>query len=83
MTDFNGLLASRLFGCVGMSPFEVLVTATITDIYFVHQRGLRLAAWGLCLSIGVGAAGIISGYVIQDLGWQWTYKLGNFTYLCR
>ena len=44
--------------------------------YFVHQRGLRLAAWGLCLSIGVGAAGIVSGYIIQDLGWQWTYKLG-------
>lgn len=41
----------------------------------MHQRGLRLAAWGLCLSIGVGASGIISGYVIQDLGWQWTYKL--------
>jgi MFS family permease len=33
MHDFNGLLASRLFGCIGMSPFEVLVTATITDMY--------------------------------------------------
>jgi len=32
MDSFNGLLASRLFGCIGMSPFEVLVTATITDM---------------------------------------------------
>jgi MFS family permease len=73
--SFEGLFASRMFGCVGMSPFEVLVTATITDIYYVHQRGLRLAAWGVSLSVGVGASGIISGYVIEDLGWQWTYKL--------
>jgi MFS family permease len=32
MNSFNGLFASRLFGCIGMSPFEVLVTATITDM---------------------------------------------------
>jgi len=37
MTTFDGLLASRLFGCIGMSPFEVLVTATITDMY-VHEK---------------------------------------------
>lgn len=39
----------------------------------MHQRGVRLAAWGLCLSVGVGGGSIISGYIIQDLGWNWTY----------
>src|ERR1700761_1864409 len=52
-----------------------LVTTTIADIYFVHQRGLRLAMWGLCLSIGVGGGTIISGYIIEDLGWNWTYGI--------
>jgi len=52
-----------------------LVTTTIADLYFVHQRGLRLAMWGLCLSVGVGGGGIISGYIIQDLGWNWTYGI--------
>lgn len=51
------------------------MTTTIADIYFVHQRGVRLAAWGLCLSIGVGGGTIISGYIIQDLGWNWTYGI--------
>ncbi|KAK3679515.1 hypothetical protein LTR78_001076 [Recurvomyces mirabilis] len=73
--SYGSLLASRLIGCIGMSPFEVLVTTTIADIYFVHQRGLRLAMWGLCLSVGVGGGGIISGYIIQDLGWNWTYGI--------
>ncbi|KAI0484297.1 MFS general substrate transporter [Xylariaceae sp. FL0804] len=73
--DFNTLLGLRVIGCIGMSPFEVLVATTIADIYFVHQRGVRLAAWGLCLSIGVGGSSIISGYIIQDLGWNWTYGI--------
>lgn len=73
--SYSSLLASRLIGCIGMSPFEVLVTTTIADIYFVHQRGVRLAAWGLCLSIGVGGGIMISGYIIQDLGWNWTYGI--------
>lgn len=37
----------------------------IGDIYFVHERGLRLAFWGLCLSVGVGGGSCISGYIIQ------------------
>ena len=63
--SYKSLLASRVFGAIGMSPFEVLVTAIIGDIYFVHERGMRLAFWGLCLSIGVGGGSCISGYIIE------------------
>ncbi|KAF2475771.1 serine/threonine kinase 16 [Lindgomyces ingoldianus] len=72
---YESLLASRVFGAIGMSPFEVLTTAIIGDIYYVHERGLRLALWGLCLSVGVGGGSCISGYIIQNLGWNWTYGI--------
>ncbi|ORY11303.1 serine/threonine kinase 16 [Clohesyomyces aquaticus] len=72
---YESLLASRVFGAIGMSPFEVLTTAIIGDIYFVHERGVRLAFWGLCLSVGVGGGSCISGYIIQNLGWNWTYGI--------
>jgi len=36
--------------------------------------------WGLCLSVGVGGGGIISGYIIQDLGWNWTYGICAILY---
>lgn len=62
---YESLLASRIFGAIGMSPFEVLTTAVIGDIYYVHECGLRLAFWGLCLSVGVGGGSCISGYIIQ------------------
>ncbi|KAI1617435.1 serine/threonine kinase 16 [Exophiala viscosa] len=73
--SYHSLLASRIFGAIGMSPFEVLTTAIIGDLYFVHERGLRLAFWGLCLSVGVGGASCVSGYIIQDIGWNWTYGI--------
>jgi hypothetical protein len=50
MTTFDGLLASRLFGCIGMSPFEVLVTATITDMY-VPKSHLNLMAVTLSTNV--------------------------------
>ncbi|KAF2877601.1 serine/threonine kinase 16 [Massariosphaeria phaeospora] len=73
--SYESLLASRIVGAIGMSPFEVLTTAVIGDIYYVHERGLRLAFWGLCLSVGVGGGSVISGYICQNLGWNWTYGI--------
>lgn len=56
-----------------MAPYEVLVQATISDLYFVHQRGTRIAVWNLFLLCGIAGAGFISGYIIEDLGYKWTF----------
>lgn len=55
-----------------MAPYEVLVQATISDLYFVHQRATRIAVWNLFLLCGIAGAGFISGYIIEDLGYKWT-----------
>lgn len=47
--DLNNLLASRIIQGMGMAPTESIATATIGDLYFVHQRGMRIAIWGLSL----------------------------------
>jgi MFS family permease len=84
--SWKSLLASQLIGSVGLGPFETLITAIIIDLYvqflrashfsyFVHQRGFRLALWGLAISIGSAASPIVSGYIIQSLGWRMTYKI--------
>ena len=41
---------------------------------------MRLAFWGLCLSVGVGGGSCISGYIIQNLGWNWTYGITAIFY---
>ena len=58
-----------------MAPYEVLVQATISDLYFVHERATRLAVWNLFLLCGIAGAGFISGYIIEDLGYKWTFGL--------
>ncbi|KAF2453980.1 serine/threonine kinase 16 [Lineolata rhizophorae] len=71
--DYPSFLASRIVGAIGMAPYEVLVQATISDIYFVHQRATRIAVWNLFLMCGIAGASFISGYIIEDLGYQWTF----------
>ena len=56
-----------------MAPYEVLVQATIADLYFVHERATRIAVWNLFLLCGICGAGFISGYIIEYAGYKWTF----------
>ncbi|KAL0258110.1 hypothetical protein SLS55_007282 [Diplodia seriata] len=73
--NYSSFLGSRIIGGIdeGMAPYEVLVQATISDIYFVHERATRLAVWNLFLLCGIAGASFISGYIIEDLGYKWTF----------
>lgn len=72
-TSFKSLLGSRIFSGFGMAPYEVLVQCTLNDMYFVHEKGTRVAIWNLFLLCGISGGSLISGYIIQDLGWKWTF----------
>lgn len=50
--SYDSFLGSRVLGAFGMAPYEVLVQATIADMYFVHERATRLAVWNLFLLTG-------------------------------
>ena len=69
--NYDSFLASRIVGALGMAPYEVLVQATISDLYFVHERGTRIAVWNLFLLTGICGAGFVSGYIIEFLGYEW------------
>ncbi|GAB7355123.1 hypothetical protein MBLNU459_g5699t2 [Dothideomycetes sp. NU459] len=73
--DYSSFLGSRILGAFGMAPYEVLVQSTIADLYFVHQRATRIAVWNLFLLTGIAGAGFISGYIIENLGYKWTFGI--------
>lgn len=73
--EYHSFLASRIVGAIGMAPYEILVQATIGDLYFVHQRAKRLAVWNLFLLGGIAGASFIAGYIIEDLGYRWTFGI--------
>jgi MFS family permease len=64
-TNYNSFLASRVWGGLGMAPFEVLVQCTIADMYFVHQRATRIAVWNMFLLCGISGGSLIAGYIIE------------------
>jgi MFS family permease len=72
---YKSFLGSRIIGGIAMAPFEILVQATIGDMYFVHQRATRIAVWNLFLLCGIAGASFISGYIIEDLGYEWTFGI--------
>lgn len=73
--NYNSLLAARFFQGVGLAPFEALVNASVGDLYFVHERGKRMALTNLSLFGGAFFTPVIVGKLTNTLGWQWSFYL--------
>ncbi|KAK3109905.1 hypothetical protein LTR53_016360 [Teratosphaeriaceae sp. CCFEE 6253] len=72
---YKSLLAARFFQGVGLAPFEALVNASVGDLYFVHERGKRMALSNLCLFGGAFFTPVIVGKLTHSMGWQWSFYL--------
>jgi MFS family permease len=51
-------------------PWEALIPATIADVWFVHQRGFRIALFNLGIFGGINLNSPIAGTIIQKYGWR-------------
>ncbi|KAK0951135.1 hypothetical protein LTR91_025186 [Friedmanniomyces endolithicus] len=72
---YNSLLAARFFQGISLAPFEALVNASVGDLYFIHERGLRMALSNLSLFGGAFFTPVIVGKLTSTLGWQWSFYL--------
>ena len=77
---YASLAAARFFQGVGLAPFEALVNASVGDLYFVHERGKRMALSNLSLFGGAFFTPVIAGKMTSTIGWEWTfYMIAIFT----
>ncbi|OCL06393.1 MFS transporter-like protein [Glonium stellatum] len=74
-TTFPSLAAMRVLQGIASAPLETLVTSTVSDLFFVHQRGSRLAIWSVMLASGVLLGQTISGFIIESLGVSATFGI--------
>lgn len=72
---YNSFLWSRIIQGVGCAPFEALVNAAVGDLYFVHQRGTRMAFTNLAVFGGAFFTPIVVGKITHTLKWWWTFWL--------
>jgi len=76
--NYASILWSRIFQGVALAPFEALVNACVGDLYFVHERGLRMAITNTCLFGGAFLTPVFVGMISANMGWQWSVRTPTF-----
>ncbi|KAF2749747.1 MFS transporter-like protein [Sporormia fimetaria CBS 119925] len=71
--SYKSLLWARIFQGIGLAPFEALVNASVGDLYFVHERGVRMAASNLALFGGAFFTPVLVGKIADTMGYEWTF----------
>ncbi|KAL3446019.1 putative MFS transporter [Aspergillus insuetus] len=66
-------LAKSIIGGFFAAPVEGLIEASVTDIFFTHQRGTYMGVYALALSSSNAIAPIIFGFVNDGQGWRWCF----------
>ncbi|KAK9443062.1 Major facilitator superfamily domain, general substrate transporter [Metarhizium brunneum] len=70
---FPSLLAARVFQGIAISPVECLPSATIAEIYFLHERAYRIGIYTLLLLGGKNLIPLVSAAIIGRYGWRWVF----------
>jgi len=71
----------RVVQGIASAPLETLVTSTVSDLFFVHQRGMRLSIWGTFLASGFLLGQTISGAIIQNMGFEAIFSISAIIYI--
>lgn len=59
--SFGGFLAARILMGLGAGAAETIAPITISDVFFLHERGAVMAFYTSFLSVGVAFGILISG----------------------
>lgn len=71
--NYPSLVVARVFQGIAVSPVECLPSATIAEIYFLHERAYRVGIYTLLLLGGKNLVPLASAAVIGSLGWRWVF----------
>jgi multidrug resistance protein len=73
--NIQTLLLMRFFaGAFGSSPFTN-AGGVIADVFPASERGLAMAIFALCPSLGLTVGPIVGGFLGQSQGWKWVEGL--------
>lgn len=73
--SFTSLIFGRIFQGIAVSPVECLPSATVAEIFFLHERAYRLGIYTLLLLGGKNLVPLVSAAVINSLGWRWVFYI--------
>lgn len=68
---YEGVLASRILQGFAIAPYESLIFTLISDMFFVHERGLYASIINFILAGISNLTGVVAGPIASNLGWSW------------
>ncbi|KAG8409098.1 hypothetical protein J3459_017801 [Metarhizium acridum] len=71
--SFPSLVVARIVQGVSLSPIECLPSATIAEIFFLHERAYRIGIYTLLLLGGKNLIPLVSAAIIGRFGWRWIF----------
>lgn len=70
---YSQFVVARAFLGLFEAPIEAIVPSTVTDIFFLHERGEKIALYGLSVLGGNELGPLASAFIIQSLSMRWAY----------
>lgn len=74
---FKSLVGARVVSALACAASEGLVAAINADLFFLHERGWWMGVYLVFLCGGVSLGGLVSGFVINAMGWRWHFWVSS------
>ena len=71
--NYTTFIVGRAFLGAWEAPIESIVPSTVTDMFFLHNRGELVAIYGLAVLGGNELGPMFSGFIVQALGMSWAF----------
>lgn len=72
---YTPFILGRAFLGIFEAPIESIAPSTITDIFFLHERGEKVSLYGLSVLGGNELGPMFSAFIIQYLGMNWAFYI--------
>ncbi|KAK5367141.1 hypothetical protein LTR20_007468 [Exophiala xenobiotica] len=73
--SYGSLLGARVVQGLGVAMFESVMFSVVGDLYYVHERGSRMAIYVTANSGIANLPAMLAGKITIDLGWRWVFWL--------
>ncbi|KAJ4490310.1 MFS multidrug transporter [Lentinula aciculospora] len=75
-TTYGSLVTCRVLVAIFICPPQSIGASTVSEVFFVHEKGQKMGVWALLVSLGPTIAPLIMGPLVYHTGkWQWTFFL--------
>lgn len=72
LPTYNGILVSRILQGFAIAPYESVIFTLLSDLFFVHERGLYASCLNFILAGISNLTAVVSGPIANHLGWRYT-----------